>query len=210
MTPPQPTWQENKGARWFIIPQIHTEPVVLLTLYLTIVDKIGASSFFQISHWNLSKNTLNYQRKFYVRVSSHNPPFPDQLFNCHRATAFSKQQVPNSCCDIPKNKSVSKCEDYDIFLNLWLSHESDVRHGAQVTCYRTSLMRSYKRNLLSLPHVDEWKLYSTFLFVYGYFLANALLTVTALLAKHVTSKPGWTTVMASVQPLTAFYVLKVF
>jgi hypothetical protein len=95
MTPPQPTWQENKGARWFIIPQIHTEPIVLLTLYLTIVDEIGASSFFRISHWNLRKNTLNYQRKFYVRVSSNNPPFPDQLFNCHHTTAFSKQLVPN-------------------------------------------------------------------------------------------------------------------
>jgi hypothetical protein len=99
---PQPKWQENKRVQWFIIPQIHTESSVLLTLYFSIVDEIGTISFFRISHWTLrKKNTLNYQRKFYVRVSFDNPPFPDQLFNCQHTTAFwtqHKGQILTTTC----------------------------------------------------------------------------------------------------------------
>jgi hypothetical protein len=38
--------------------------------------------------------------------------FPDQLSTCHHTTAFSTQQMSNSSCGMPTNKSISKCEDY--------------------------------------------------------------------------------------------------
>jgi hypothetical protein len=64
---------------------------------------------------------------------------------------------------MPENKSSSKREVYDVicvyevFRNCRSSLTVGLVHKLRVIVHSYPLMRSYKFNLPSLPHVDEWR-----------------------------------------------------